>query len=309
MLEKRAELIRIKESIKGTTKYAIVIPTFNRPDTLQNTLKSALLQDYKEDYTIVIVDNNPNRGDDTELFMERIVDPRVSYYKNESNVGMVNNWNQCIIAANSEWVVLVHDDDLLENGCLRIIDETIAENPDADAVLPNYVQKGNPFFKDKPIETPKKDYILKSIIHRIIHRNYPIAANLFCDNIYGPPTCGLTLRKKEVIKFGGYTDRCIAADWDFMSNFSRTHKVVKSKMQTGTYLWAINASLKEETMEQIRKDRIAILKDIIEYSTISKIYYMILKKDFTKKFDSKTTERVEFSILYKLIKRYYCLRV
>lgn len=309
MLEKKAQLIEIKRCNKRATKFSIVIPTYKRSKTLKNTINSALSQDFADEYMITVVDNNPERNDETELFMGEITDSRVSYYKNETNVGMVNNWNQCIIAANSEWVVLVHDDDLLSKNCLKNIEDTIVVNPTADAILPNFSQKDNPYYKEITSDKSKKENKIKSIMHAICRNDYPIAANLFCDNIYGPPTCGLTLRKKAVIDFGGYSDRCIAADWDFMSNFSRTHKIVKSLKPTGTYLWSVNASMKESTMEQIRKDRILILKDIIRCSFVSRLYYIFLRKDFEKKFNSKTIDKVDYSNLYKLIKRYYQLRV
>lgn len=310
MLNKYADLIEIKKSNYGHTKYTIAIPTFKRSETLANTLKSACDQEYDDDYKIIVVDNNPERDDETEIFMNGIEDSRVSYYKNSNNVGMINNWNQCILVANSDWVVLVHDDDLLTMSCLNNIDETIAKYPKVDAVLPNFVQKDNPYHTGSP--TPKKGRTRKligAIVHCIVKRNRPITANLFCDNIYGPPTCGLALRKDAVVEFGGYSERCIAADWDFMSHFSRNHIIAKNEKMTGIYLWAVNASMKESTMEQMRKDRIIILKDIIEYSAMSKFYFIFLRKDFDKKFKTNIMEHVDYSVLYRMIRKYYGLRV
>ena len=309
MIEKKSDYIEIKKDSIGHTKYSIVVPTYERPETLKNTIKSVLSQDYCGDYTVMIVDNNPTRNDRTELFMKSIADPRVSYYKNKINVGMVNNWNQCILAADCEWIVFVHDDDILNKSCLNNIEETISENPDVDAVLPNFVQQDNPYSKEKAETKNINNGLIKSLVHFIIHKNLPIAANLFCDNIYGPPTCGLTLRKKAVVDFGGYKDRCIAADWDFMSNYSRMHKIVKCKKQTGIYVWAVNASMKESTMEQIRKDRIKIIKEIIEYSRISRFYYRLLKNDFEKKFNTKTTDYIDYSFIYRILKKYYSLKI
>ena len=310
MLKKCADFIEIKKSNYGHTKYAIVVPTFMRCETLKNTLKSAFAQRYKGDYKVVVVDNNPNREDETELYLKKITDARLSYYKNSINVGMVNNWNQCILAADCDWVLIVHDDDLLTDDCLENVDETISAYPKVDAVLPNFIQKDNPYSQKKnDVNAKKKAKTLRHIFRCFIKKDKPITANLFCDNIYGPPTCGLALKAKEVIEFGGYSDRCIAADWDFMSHFSRTHKIVKCSKQTGVYLWGVNASLKESTMEQMRKDRIAIIKDIVEYSSISKFYYNLLNKDFEKKFAAKTIEHVEYSFLYRIIERFYSLRV
>ena len=309
MLEKFADLIEIKKADIGHTKFSIAIPTFKRTETLVKTINIALSQTYDGEYKIVIVDNNPNRDDKTELFMHGVTDFRVSYYKNSENVGMVNNWNQCILASASEWVVLVHDDDLLTDNCLKSIDETISAQPYLDVVLPNFIQMHNPYVKESTSVSNTGENFIKSWIKRLLIKNYPISANLFCDNIYGPPTCGLALRRDAVIEFGGFPDRCIAADWDFMSKFSINHRIAKCKELTGYYIWAVNASMKESTMEQIRKDRIAIIKDIVDYSMLNKFYYKLLKNDFKKKFNSKTTDVVDYSFLYRMIRKYYSMRI
>ena len=80
MLEKFADLIEVKKADIGHTKFSIVIPTFKRTETLIKTINSALSQTYDGEYKIVIVDNNPNRDDKTELFMHGVTDFRVSYY-------------------------------------------------------------------------------------------------------------------------------------------------------------------------------------------------------------------------------------
>lgn len=309
MLEKSADLIEIKKSKFACTKYSIVIPTYKRTSTLANTINSALCQKYCGDYTIIVVDNSPERKDDTELFMEQITDPRIAYFKNEINVGMINNWNQCILASNSEWVVIVHDDDLLDENCLINVDNTIANNPGIDAVLPNFDQKNNPYIKESNNFRIKNDNVFKRIARRLIRKDIPITANLFCDNIYGPPTCGLALRKKAVCEFGGFPDRCIAADWDFMMQFSKNHKVLRCDNKTGTYLWAINASMNETTMEQMRKDRITIIKDIVKQSNTGRFYYWLLKRDFDKKFAARITDHVDYSIVYKCLEKYYRQRI
>lgn len=308
MLEKFSEYTEIRKSKIGHTKYCIVIPTYKRIESLKETLKSAMSQKGIINYGITVVDNNPERNDDTELYLSCISDFRLSYYKNCSNVGMVNNWNQCILAAECDWVVFVHDDDVLNENCLTNIDETIKKNSTADAILPNFIQVNNPFFKENSNYLKTKSGYFKNLIKHYC-RNMPITANLFLDNIYGPPTCGLALKREAVLKFGGYPSRCIAADWDFMMHFSMEHNVIKCEKQTGVYLWSVNESLKDSTMEQIRKDRITIIQDIVEKSLISKFYFNLLRRDFEKKFNAKTTDYVDYSILYKIIRKYYSMRI
>ena len=50
-------------------QYTIAIPTFNRVDLLKLAIDSAVNQDDFSDYEILVVDNNPERDDATELLM------------------------------------------------------------------------------------------------------------------------------------------------------------------------------------------------------------------------------------------------
>lgn len=93
----------------------IAIPTFKRSCLLKEALDSALALDGDYSYEVIVVDNNPARGDETEIMMSDYQrDGRVSYYKNAENLGQAGNWNRCFSLSRSEWVVLLHDDDCLE---------------------------------------------------------------------------------------------------------------------------------------------------------------------------------------------------
>ena len=93
---------------------SIVIPTYKRVSTLRETLDSVIRQTGNHNYEILVVDNNPERGDETELMMAEYVSVKnLLYFKNTENIGMAGNWSRCSELANGEWVVLIHDDDLL----------------------------------------------------------------------------------------------------------------------------------------------------------------------------------------------------
>lgn len=63
---------------------SILITTFNRSRLLRRAIDSALMQDFR-DFEIVIVDDCST--DDTRQVVESIVDPRIRYIRNETNVG------------------------------------------------------------------------------------------------------------------------------------------------------------------------------------------------------------------------------
>lgn len=50
---------------------------------------------------------------------------RLTYYKNEANLGLFGNWNRCIELAKGKWVCLLHSDDLLMPNYLRELKNAI----------------------------------------------------------------------------------------------------------------------------------------------------------------------------------------
>jgi glycosyltransferase involved in cell wall biosynthesis len=97
----------------------IAIPTFKRHDLLKIALESALNQTGVDNFEVIVVDNDPTRGCETELLMMDYIGNKVSYFKNEENIGMVGNWNRCISLARSKYITILNDDDWLEHEYLQ----------------------------------------------------------------------------------------------------------------------------------------------------------------------------------------------
>ncbi len=89
-----------------------VIPTFRRPKLLRRAIESALGQTYPR--LRVSVHDNAS-GDETEATVAEYAkrDPRVSYSRNESNIGAVANMVQGASAVSTAYYSLLNDDDFL----------------------------------------------------------------------------------------------------------------------------------------------------------------------------------------------------
>jgi len=100
--------MEIKDNIIG-----ILIPTFNRISFLEESLKSATEQSFKN-IEIIVIDNGST--DRTAEFMNGISDPRVRYIVNESNIGMIGSINKGINLFSDKvvWCTILGDDDLLD---------------------------------------------------------------------------------------------------------------------------------------------------------------------------------------------------
>ncbi len=90
----------------------IAIPTYNRADGyLKEALQSAISQSY-DNIEIIVADNCSI--DDTESLVKRYSDPRLRYYKQNKNIGPLNNFNFCVDQAKGAYFLMLHDDDMID---------------------------------------------------------------------------------------------------------------------------------------------------------------------------------------------------
>lgn len=99
-------------------KISVCIPTYNYGKFIADAIESVLAQTFT-DFELIVVDNCSI--DDTKDIVASYVtvDSRVTYYANESNLGMVGNWNRCLEYARGEYVKVLCADDVLEKDCLE----------------------------------------------------------------------------------------------------------------------------------------------------------------------------------------------
>lgn len=88
----------------------ISIPTYNRCGTLTDAITSALYQDY-ENIDVVVCDNCSD--DKTEEIVRLFEDKRLRYYRQKTNVGIVENWITALSLVRGEYFLMLSDDDIL----------------------------------------------------------------------------------------------------------------------------------------------------------------------------------------------------
>src|SRR5215203_3758698 len=92
-------------------KVSVLTPTYNYGHYLSEAIASVLSQTYT-DFELVILDNfsTDNTADVASSFLG---DSRVKYYRNERNIGSINNFNEAINRASGEYIQFLFADDLL----------------------------------------------------------------------------------------------------------------------------------------------------------------------------------------------------
>jgi hypothetical protein len=97
-------------------KVTVGIPTFNRAEWLRGAIESVLAQSYTR-FHIIVSDNAST--DETPDVVRAFGDPRITYVRSEQNLGAVGNINRLIGLADTEYVVLLPDDDFFYAGYLE----------------------------------------------------------------------------------------------------------------------------------------------------------------------------------------------
>lgn len=264
----------VNKETEHIPQFTIAIPTFKRVSTLCDTIESSLLQKDFEDYNIIVVDNNPERNDETEKFMQQyLTHPKVSYFKNSVNLGMAGNWNKCLLLSSSNNVILLHDDDVISPYCLKIFDVIRKSLTDDWAMVKPNLKK---FTYKRNLSFSNPQYIYKNKLHRYSFYN---------ECAVGAPTC-ILLNRHIILEKGGYNQMFYPSmDYVMTCRTIMTNSIYSllTDSPIGGYRIACNESLSPATMNAYFDKRYTIGKQIMSLNRwnllIIKIFQSLCYKD------------------------------
>jgi len=111
---------------------SVCIPTYNNAQYIGKTLESIINQTYNN-IEIVVSDNAST--DDTERVVKSFRDKRIKYYKNKTNVGCYNNYNECLNKISASYVAFYHSDDVYKPDIVEKEFKMLMKNPDVGIVF------------------------------------------------------------------------------------------------------------------------------------------------------------------------------
>ena len=97
-------------------KLSVCIPVYNGAEFIKETIDSVLSQNFK-DFEIVVVDNQST--DTTRDIVKSYSDPRVKLFVNDTNIGMIPNWNKAMEHATGKYIKILPADDFIYPACLE----------------------------------------------------------------------------------------------------------------------------------------------------------------------------------------------
>lgn len=94
----------------------VAIPSYNKEKYIERCVRSVLEQKSFAN-EILVIDNNST--DKTFEIVKRF-EPEVRCIRNNSNLGMTGNWNRCVEFCKSDLLLILHADDELLPGALKL---------------------------------------------------------------------------------------------------------------------------------------------------------------------------------------------
>lgn len=115
----------------------IFCPFWGDPDLLFETVASVRAQTNPDWRLIVIDDCYPDES--VPARFAAIEDPRITYVRNEKNLGITENYREAIRRATTPYIAILGCDDLMHPEYVDVVLRAIQEAPQADVIQPGVV--------------------------------------------------------------------------------------------------------------------------------------------------------------------------
>lgn len=174
--------------------FAIIIPTYNCEAYIGPTLESVLNQTKKPDEVIIVDDGST----DHTVSIAREMGFKVSQ---QHNAGPAMARNKAVSLANSDWIVFLDGDDLLEPGRVESLAKVVEENPNLSLIANNE-------FEGKP-NGPWEE--------KLLHLNYKNDLPLYDQLLKGCflSTSAMAIKRELYNEVGGMDENLRSAqDYD-----------------------------------------------------------------------------------------------
>lgn len=136
-------------------KVSVCIPAYNGRAYLKDVVASVLQQSLS-DWEVVICDDAST--DDTPDVCRSFQNERIRYLRFERNGGQAVNWNRCVDVAQGEYVVLLHQDDMLAATYLGRAAAVLDKHPEVGLVhcsVQHIDANGDPIVLQRLYETDR----------------------------------------------------------------------------------------------------------------------------------------------------------
>jgi len=194
------------------TTIDVLIPFYGDPALLQVAVRSVLDQT-DAGWRLVVIDNDypdPEPG----RWVQGLDDPRVTYLRNERNLGVSGNLRRCLELAESSHFVIMGADDVMHPHYVATVRRAAAEHPQATMIQPRVAiidEQGRPI---RPLVDRTKSFLAPSAGRTHVLDGERLATSLLHGNwAYFP---ALTFNREQVAGRTFRPDMETVFDLDFL---------------------------------------------------------------------------------------------
>lgn len=116
---------------KENPKVTIGMPTFNRVNTVERSIKDVLAQSFSN-YELIIYDDGSTDG--TKDIVSKFEDERITFVT-KTNLGPPHPLNEILTRSKGEYIIILHDHDFFNSELIKLSVEALDKNPNAGFVL------------------------------------------------------------------------------------------------------------------------------------------------------------------------------
>jgi len=138
-------------------KISIIIPTFNRPQSIKRCVESITNNNFK-DYEVIVVSDGENLDNDKIIYNWK-KDKRIKYIRTRHR-GPGSARNEGIKIARGEIVVFLDDDCVVSNNWIKNIYEEHQKNPRIDAIMGKIRQMNPGVISNQLYEFEPENYFM-----------------------------------------------------------------------------------------------------------------------------------------------------
>ncbi|MGE5458632.1 MAG: glycosyltransferase, partial [Methanococcaceae archaeon] len=233
LIENARELLSKEQFDPKEHLVSIIVPTFNRPEFLRESIGSILSQTYKNLEIVVVND----AGSDVQDLINEFKDKRIRYIKHEQNKGLAASRNTGIINANGKYIAYLDDDDVYYPDHIEALVECLKKNNIRVAYTDAY----------RAHQQKKDDKYI------ITHKDIPYSFDFDYEKIlwgnFIPVLC--IMHEKACLEEVGMFDEKLLSheDWDLWIRMSRKYEFKHIKKCTCEFRWRTDGSTMTSSKE------------------------------------------------------------
>ncbi|OQZ02636.1 MAG: hypothetical protein B6D35_00945 [Candidatus Brocadia sp. UTAMX2] len=213
--------------LKTKPLVSVVVPTYNRPDTLKTTLESIASQTYKHIEAVVVNDAGEDVSTVVDLFRDRL---RIQYLVHPENKGLAAARNTAIRHASGEYIAYLDDDDMFYQDHIETLVTYLETSGDKVA------------YTDAYRVCQEKEGGRYAIKQKDVPYSFDFDADLILAQNLFPVLC--VMHRKSCLDEVGLFDESLTTheDWDLWIRISRNYHFTHIKKITGEFTWRTDSA-------------------------------------------------------------------